>query len=125
MTDSFCSFEQPKNQAFANAWFGLKRLMKFNDVMAIKLEVVSKYQIAFESKAQADEKAQHTLKYVSILKRPTTQLSDDRWGFEATSKNSLTARQFLDQHPTSAFASHFRGKRNPILSPPVPLNACQ
>jgi hypothetical protein len=30
--------------------------------------VVSKCQIAFESKAQADEKAQHTLKYMSILK---------------------------------------------------------
>jgi hypothetical protein len=56
----------------------------------------------FESKAQADEKAQHTLKYVSILKRlvmhlsvielaqiplrGATQLSDDRWGSEITSK---------------------------------------
>jgi hypothetical protein len=47
--------------------------------------VVSKRQIAFESKAQADEKAQHTLKYVSILKRSATQLSDARWGFETTS----------------------------------------
>jgi hypothetical protein len=47
--------------------------------------VVSKRQIAFESKAQADEKAQHTFKYVSILKRSATQLSDARWGFEATS----------------------------------------
>jgi len=42
----------------------------------------------FESKAQADEKAQHTLKYVSILKRSATQLSDIRWGFETTSKDS-------------------------------------
>jgi hypothetical protein len=50
------------------------------------LEVVSKRQIAFESKAQADEKAQHTWKYVSILKRLATQLSDARWGFETTSK---------------------------------------
>jgi hypothetical protein len=33
------------------------------------LEVFSKRQIGFESKAQADEKAQHTLEYVSILKR--------------------------------------------------------
>jgi hypothetical protein len=48
------------------------------------LEVVSKPQIAFESKAQADEKAQHTFKYVSILKRSATQLSDARWGFETT-----------------------------------------
>jgi hypothetical protein len=39
----------------------------------------------FESKAQADEKAQHTFKYVSILKRSATQLSDIRWGFETTS----------------------------------------
>jgi hypothetical protein len=39
----------------------------------------------FESKAQADEKAQHTWGYVSILKRFATQLSNIRWGFEATS----------------------------------------
>jgi hypothetical protein len=50
-----------------------------------RLEVVSKCQIAFESKAQADEKAQHTFKYVSILKRSATQLSDARCGFETTS----------------------------------------
>jgi hypothetical protein len=49
------------------------------------LEVVSKFQIMFESKAQADEKAQHTYEYVSILKRRATQLSDIRWGFETTS----------------------------------------
>jgi hypothetical protein len=53
------------------------------------LEVFSKRQIGFESKAQADEKAQHTLEYVSILKRPATQLSDARWGFETTSKHFL------------------------------------
>jgi hypothetical protein len=34
--------------------------------------VLSKRQIAFEIKAQADEKAQHTWEYVSILKRPAT-----------------------------------------------------
>ena len=51
------------------------------------LEVVSKPQIAFESKTQADEKAQHTFKYVSILKRSATQLSDARWGFETTSQS--------------------------------------
>jgi hypothetical protein len=39
----------------------------------------------FESKAQADEIAQHTCKYVSILKRFATQLSGIRWGFETTS----------------------------------------
>jgi hypothetical protein len=49
-------------------------------------EVVSKRQIAFESKAQADEKAQHTREYVSILKRSATQLSDARWRFATTSK---------------------------------------
>jgi hypothetical protein len=47
--------------------------------------VVSKPQIVFENKAQADEKAQHTWEYVSILKRSATQLSDARWGFETTS----------------------------------------
>ena len=49
------------------------------------LEVVLKSQIMFESKAQADEKAQHTSEYVSILKRIATQLSDIRWGFKTTS----------------------------------------
>jgi len=56
--------------------------------LTIKLEVVSKRQIMFQSKAQADEKAQHTLEYVSILKRPATQLSDIRWGFDTTSNNA-------------------------------------
>jgi hypothetical protein len=54
-------------------------------IVPTSVEVVSKCPIAFESKAQADEKAQHTFKYVSILKRSATQLSDDRWGFESTS----------------------------------------
>ena len=49
------------------------------------LEVISKRQIAFKSKAQADEKAQHTSEYVSILKRSATQLLDARWGFETSS----------------------------------------
>jgi hypothetical protein len=56
--------------------------------------VVSKPQIAFESKAQADEKAQHTWEYVSILKRPATQLPDDRWGFETIS-NQIQERESL------------------------------
>jgi hypothetical protein len=63
---------------------GLFSLSRFSAL----LEVVSKCHIAFESKAQADEKAQHTFKYVSILKRSATQLSDARWGFETTSKKA-------------------------------------
>jgi hypothetical protein len=64
----------------------------------------------FDSKAQADEKAQHTSKYVSILKGSVmllnviksariplsgaTQLSDIRRGFEVTSnKHSANAVQ--------------------------------
>jgi hypothetical protein len=43
----------------------------------------------FESKAQVDEKAQHTWEYVSILKRLATPLSDIRWGFETTSKQAM------------------------------------
>ena len=46
------------------------------------LEAVSKPQIRFEGKAQADEKAQHTQQYVSILKRSATLPSGLRWGFE-------------------------------------------
>jgi hypothetical protein len=49
---------------------------------ALALEGVSKPQIAFEGKAKADEKAQHTREYVSILKRLSTQPSSVRWGFE-------------------------------------------
>jgi hypothetical protein len=36
---------------------------------AISLEAISKPQMAFEGKAKADEKAQHTREYVSILRR--------------------------------------------------------
>ena len=50
------------------------------------LEAISKPQIAFEGKAGADDKAQHTREYVSILKRPSTQPSGDRLGFEMASK---------------------------------------
>jgi hypothetical protein len=52
----------------------------------IRLEVISKPRIRSESKAQADEKAQHTREYVSILKRLATQMSGLRRGFEMTSK---------------------------------------
>jgi hypothetical protein len=50
------------------------------------LEVVSKPQIRLKGKAQANEKAQHTRQYVSILKRFATQLLGLRWGFETTSR---------------------------------------
>ncbi len=51
------------------------------------IEAISKPQIAAESKARADEKAEHTREYVSILKRPSTQLSGVRWGFEMASSD--------------------------------------
>jgi len=51
----------------------------------ICIEVVSKPQIASKNKAWADEKAQHTWSYVSILRRTTTPLLGVRWGFETTS----------------------------------------
>jgi hypothetical protein len=38
----------------------------------ILLEAISKMQITFEDKARADEKAEHTRKYVSILRRSAT-----------------------------------------------------
>jgi hypothetical protein len=58
---------------------------RFPENHLFAVEVISKPQIAFESKAQADEQAQHTFKYVSILRRSATQLSDAGWGFETTS----------------------------------------
>jgi hypothetical protein len=36
------------------------------------LQAISKMQITFKDKARADEKAQHTWEYVSILKRLAT-----------------------------------------------------
>jgi hypothetical protein len=36
------------------------------------LQPISKRQIAPKDKARADEKAEHTLAYVSILKKPAT-----------------------------------------------------
>ena len=47
--------------------------------------MVSKSPIMFESKAQADSKAEHTRKYSSILNPLATQLSDIRGGFETIS----------------------------------------
>jgi hypothetical protein len=46
------------------------------------LEVASKRQIMFESKASRELKTERTRKYVSISIRGTTQLSDIRWHFE-------------------------------------------
>ena len=50
------------------------------------VEVVSKPQIMFESKASRGLKTERTRQYVSISICGTTQLSDIRWGFETTSK---------------------------------------
>jgi hypothetical protein len=36
------------------------------------LQAISKMQITFKDKARADEKAEHTWEYVSILKRLAT-----------------------------------------------------
>jgi len=55
-------------------------------VMTCCIEAISKPRIRSESKAQADEKAQHTREYVSILKRLATQLSGLRRGFEMASR---------------------------------------
>jgi len=51
------------------------------------LEAISKPRIRSESRAQADEKAQHASEYVSILKRLATQLSGLRLGFEMASSH--------------------------------------
>jgi hypothetical protein len=47
--------------------------MRTDEHLKIKqLKAISKMQIAFKDKARADEKAQHTWEYVSILKRLAT-----------------------------------------------------
>jgi hypothetical protein len=51
------------------------------------LEVVSKPQIRFNGKAQADAKAQHTCEYVSILRRFATPPLGIRCIFEIGSNN--------------------------------------
>ena len=50
------------------------------------LEVVSKPQIRFKGKAQADRESAAYVQYVSIYRRPATQPLGLRWGFETTSK---------------------------------------
>jgi hypothetical protein len=46
--------------------------MDVSDNPSVTLQAISKIQITFKDKAQADEKAQHTREYVSILKRLAT-----------------------------------------------------
>jgi hypothetical protein len=48
-------------------------------------EVVSKPQIRFKGKAQADRESAAYFEYVSIYRRPETQPLGLRWGFETTS----------------------------------------
>jgi len=59
--------------------------MRFYSFQSKTIEAISKPRIRSESKAQADEKAQHTREYVSILKRLATQMSGLRRGFEMAS----------------------------------------
>ena len=47
--------------------------------------MVSKFQITPKIKARADEKAQHTLEYVSILRRLATLKFGVRWDLEIIS----------------------------------------
>ena len=62
----------------------------FQGCISLLLEVVSKPQIVFESKAQADEKAQSRRRRDELhIKRSATQLSGDRWDFKATSGSSV------------------------------------
>jgi hypothetical protein len=49
------------------------------------LEVVSKPQIRFKGKAQADRESAVRLRRMSIYRRPATQPLGLRWGFETTS----------------------------------------
>ena len=49
------------------------------------LEVVSKPQIRFRGKAQADRESAAYVEYVSIYRRPATQPLGLRWGLEITS----------------------------------------
>jgi hypothetical protein len=59
----------------------------FIDATLHTIEAISKPQIRFEGKAKAEEKAQHTREYVSILKRLSTQPSSVRWVFEMASRH--------------------------------------
>ena len=63
--------------------------MRRLEMRRILLEVVSKCQIIFESKASRELKTERTRKYVSISICGTTLLSDIRWGFETTSDRGV------------------------------------
>jgi hypothetical protein len=67
------------------------------------LEPVSKPQIRFKGKAQANEKAEHTREYVSILSWSVTQPLGLRWGFETDSTHftwiRARGRQALNLYP--------------------------
>jgi len=54
------------------------------------IEVVSKPQIRFKGKAQADRESAAYVAYVSIYRRSATQPLGLRWGFETTSRLFLT-----------------------------------
>jgi hypothetical protein len=54
-------------------------------VQFTSVEVVSKPQIRFKGKAQADRESAAYVQYVSIYQRPATQPLGFRWGFETTS----------------------------------------
>jgi len=53
--------------------------------------VVSKPQIRFKGKAQADRESAAYMGYVSIYRRPATQPLSLRWDFETTSKFGTAA----------------------------------
>ena len=61
-------------------------------------ELISKIRIGFDGKASADEKAQHTREYVSILNRQITPPSDVRRFFEMSSKKRYSARAIENQY---------------------------
>jgi hypothetical protein len=63
------SYEQLAKQQ-KSKWY-LSNLFEFYILLKL-LQDISKMQITFKDKAQADEKAQHTCEYVSILKRLAT-----------------------------------------------------
>jgi hypothetical protein len=53
------------------------------------MELASKPWLRFYGKAQGDEKAQHTIMYVSILKRTATPPANLRRGFGDNSQKRL------------------------------------
>jgi len=57
------------------------------------LEAISKMQITFKDKARADEKAEHTREYVSILRRSATPYLGVRCIFEIA-YSSLSEKQY-------------------------------